>query len=76
MTSNRQSRIEQRAYELWEAEGYPHGKHEDHWHRAACEIDADETARAGKSRTPRRSNRQISAVSRSPSQPRRKKKTA
>ena len=45
MNSDRRRRIEQRAYALWEAEGYPHGKHEDHWHRAAYEIDAEETAR-------------------------------
>jgi hypothetical protein len=75
MTSNRQMRVEQRAYEIWEAEGYPHGKHEDHWHRAACEIDAEETARAGKSRIPR-ANGQIAPNSRSPSPQRKRTRTA
>jgi hypothetical protein len=29
--------IRQRAFELWEAEGRPEGKHEEHWHRATQE---------------------------------------
>jgi Protein of unknown function (DUF2934) len=38
MRSDRNRHIEQRAYEIWEAEGRPHGKHDEHWHRAAQEI--------------------------------------
>lgn len=30
--------IRQRAYELYEQDGYHHGRHEDHWHRAAAEL--------------------------------------
>lgn len=30
--------IRQRAYELYEQEGQQHGRHEDHWHRAAAEL--------------------------------------
>ena len=30
--------IRQRAHEIWEQEGRPHGRHEDHWQRAAGEI--------------------------------------
>ncbi len=39
----RQKRIEQRAYLFWEAEGQPHGRHEEHWRRAERQIEADET---------------------------------
>jgi hypothetical protein len=44
MKSDRQRRIEQRAYEIWEREGRPHGKHDEHWHRAAQEIGGGRTA--------------------------------
>src|SRR4028118_1654513 len=30
--------LRQRAHEIWEQEGRPHGRHEDHWQRAAGEI--------------------------------------
>jgi hypothetical protein len=30
--------IRQRAHEIWEQEGRPHGRHEEHWQRAAGEI--------------------------------------
>lgn len=32
--------IKQRAYELWEADGRPHGKHDEHWEQAAAEFQA------------------------------------
>jgi hypothetical protein len=38
MRSDRNRRVEQRAHEIWEAEGRPHGKHDEHWHRAEREI--------------------------------------
>ena len=31
-------KIEQRAYEIWESEGCPHGCDVDHWLRAEAEI--------------------------------------
>ena len=31
-------KIEQRAYEIWENEGGPHGRDMDHWLRAEAEI--------------------------------------
>jgi Protein of unknown function (DUF2934) len=37
-------RIERRAYALWEAEGQPVGRHEEHWHRAAREIETEDSA--------------------------------
>ena len=48
MNSEKQRQIEQRAYALWQAEGRPHGKHEEHWRRAAREIEAEETAARGR----------------------------
>jgi hypothetical protein len=30
--------IRKRAHQIWEEEGRPHGKHEDHWKRAASEV--------------------------------------
>ena len=43
MDSEKLKRIEQRAYLFWQAEGQPHGRHEEHWHRAARQIEAEET---------------------------------
>ena len=43
---DRDSRIARRAYDKWEAEGRPAGRHEDHWHDAAREVDADPIAGA------------------------------
>jgi hypothetical protein len=41
-SADRQRRIEQRAHQIWEAEGRPHGKHDEHWHRAEQEIAQEE----------------------------------
>ena len=43
---DRDSRVRERAYQLWEQEGCPAGRHEDHWHDAARLIDADPIAGA------------------------------
>jgi len=48
----KQGRIEERAYALWEAEGQLHGRHEEHWHRAARELEAEETASPSVKRSP------------------------
>jgi len=42
MSTEKQRQIEQRAYALWQAEGRPDGKHEEHWRRAAHEVEAEE----------------------------------
>ena len=34
-------RIRERAYRLWVEDGQPHGRAEDHWHRAAEQIAAE-----------------------------------
>jgi len=40
---NQEDRIKQRAYEIWETEGRPHGRDREHWDRAVREMQADET---------------------------------
>jgi len=32
------SAIRKRAHQIWEEEGRPHGKHDEHWQRAASEV--------------------------------------
>lgn len=32
--------LRERAYQLWEEEGGPHGRHEEHWRRAEAELSA------------------------------------
>ena len=39
-----QQKIEQRAYEIWENEGGPHGCNVDHWLRAEAEIMSSQSA--------------------------------
>jgi len=41
--TDRESLIKERAYSLWETEGNPDGRHEDHWAQAEQEIDGDNT---------------------------------
>jgi hypothetical protein len=36
-----QERIRQRAYHIWEREGRPEGRHEQHWAQASREIAAE-----------------------------------
>jgi hypothetical protein len=54
MRSDREERVKQRAYAIWQTEGHRHGRHEDHWHRAEREIAAEE---AGPGGAPRRTSR-------------------
>ena len=48
-TSEREERIRQRAYRLWEEAGQPEGAAQDHWDRAAQDLDREdaEIQRAG-----------------------------
>jgi hypothetical protein len=41
--ADREQRIRERAYQLWEADGAPEGKAEHYWHRARRLIDAEES---------------------------------
>src|SRR3954451_16278899 len=60
MRSDREERIKQGAFALWQSEGHRHGRHEDHWHRAEREITAEE---AGPGGAPRRASRPRKAAS-------------
>jgi Protein of unknown function (DUF2934) len=39
-TMNEEDRVRQRAHEIWEQEGRPEGRQEEHWRQAAAEIAA------------------------------------
>jgi hypothetical protein len=47
--SDREERIRQRAYRLWEQAGRPEGAAQEHWERAAQDLDREdaEIQRAG-----------------------------
>jgi hypothetical protein len=49
MTEEKPGKIEQRAYEIWDREGRPHGKALEHWHQAVAEV-AREEEQAAKAR--------------------------
>ncbi|NAZ37207.1 DUF2934 domain-containing protein [Rubellimicrobium sp. CFH 75288] len=40
--NDREERIRARAHAIWEREGCPDGRHEEHWRQATAEIDAEE----------------------------------
>jgi hypothetical protein len=46
MTSDKQEKIRSRAYQIWEREGRPEGRGEEHWAQAAHEIENEEKAGA------------------------------
>jgi hypothetical protein len=48
-TSDREERIRQRAHRLWEEAGRPEGAAQEHWERAAQDLDREdaEIQRAG-----------------------------
>ena len=54
MDTEKHKRIEERAYAFWEAEGQPHGRHDEHWRRAMLQIDAEAAACSGKGSKARR----------------------
>ncbi|MBP2230561.1 membrane protein involved in colicin uptake [Azospirillum agricola] len=39
-----QERISRRAHEIWEREGHPDGRHDEHWAQAEAEIRAEDRA--------------------------------
>ncbi|TNC61516.1 DUF2934 domain-containing protein [Rubellimicrobium roseum] len=41
MTIPREDRIRERAHEIWEREGRPEGRHDEHWRLATEEIDRE-----------------------------------
>jgi hypothetical protein len=46
MDSEKQRRIRERAYEIWQREGRPHGRDAQHWQRAEAEIETESQARS------------------------------
>ena len=49
MNDDREHKVRERAYALWETEGRPSGRHDEHWHRANSEFSdapAEEAAPA------------------------------
>ena len=38
---SREERIKRRAYEIWEREGRPTGREQEHWDQAVQEIEAE-----------------------------------
>jgi hypothetical protein len=58
MDREKHEQIAQRAYALWQAEGQPNGRHEEHWSRAAREIAAADSTNAAIKRTTRRKSRE------------------
>jgi len=58
-TRDNRDRISRRAHEIWEREGQPHGRHDEHWARAQVEIEAEDatqpTAAMDAPVTPRKS---------------------
>jgi len=43
MGDDREERIKARAYEIWQREGSPEGRENDHWKEAEQELDAENT---------------------------------
>ena len=41
MNQPKQTEIEQRAYEIWEREGRPDGRHVEHWMQAQWELQGE-----------------------------------
>jgi hypothetical protein len=39
---DQEGRIRKRAYEIWETEGRPHGRNEEHWEQATGEIRSEQ----------------------------------
>ncbi|WP_161142169.1 DUF2934 domain-containing protein, partial [Propylenella binzhouense] len=44
MAEKDEDRIRERAYRIWEEEGRPEGRHDEHWHRAGREMGGEEKA--------------------------------
>jgi hypothetical protein len=44
MIEDRSERIRQRAYVIWQREGRPEGREQEHWRQAEAEIEAEDVA--------------------------------
>jgi hypothetical protein len=53
MASDLEKRVQERAYEIWESEGRPEGRHHEHWQQARAEFSeaqSEATAQKGRGR--------------------------
>lgn len=67
MDDERQEWISKRAYGLWEAEGHPHGKDNEHWEQAARErVELEKVALPEHLKTNRPSREAASGTQASP----------
>lgn len=48
MTADFESRVRQRAHEIWEREGRPEGRDREHWKQAEAELQAENRKSAAK----------------------------
>jgi len=46
-TPERESRIRERAYQLWEAAGRPEGHRPEYWEQAEAQIDSEDSQAPG-----------------------------
>ena len=51
MTDDRQEKIRTRAHAIWQSEGEPHGRHDEHWAQAESEV-GDDTGNYAEAVTP------------------------
>ncbi|UAK23305.1 DUF2934 domain-containing protein [Sphingomonas nostoxanthinifaciens] len=60
----RHRKVSERAYAIWEEEGRPGGRHDQHWHDAARDVDAStvETPAPKAKAAPRKYTKKASAV--------------
>lgn len=56
MTTDKQQ-IKDRAHAIWESEGRPHGRAEDHWHQAERELGTSAGAANGATPAPLKSSK-------------------
>ncbi|MDB5662407.1 MAG: hypothetical protein JWM38_743 [Sphingomonas bacterium] len=69
MSEPREALIRRRAYALWEADGRPAGKEDEHWRQALREIEAEDVApqpQAEASATPKPRARKPKATAEAP----------
>jgi hypothetical protein len=41
-SGSREERVRDKAYQIWQSEGWPHGRHEAHWSMAEAHVTAEE----------------------------------
>ena len=61
-TPEREARIREKAYHLWEADGGPHGRDAEYWERARELVGMEESAGAGLLPNPMDQNEPIPGV--------------